>query len=153
MEEIARVVKVDGENVIVEISSASHCKSCNLCTTLSGDETIKTLTVSNTLSAKVNDVVKLGITQSRSILVSFIVYLFPLLMTIAGYFIGSEIDTSERTPRGDSILAIGFSMLFLILSFLIVFFLDKAWSKKKEFNPQLLEFYKTDQEPAQNDHC
>ena len=153
MEEIARVVKVEGENVIVEISSSSHCNSCNLCTTLSGDDTIKTLTLSNTLSARENDLVKLGIKESRSILVSFIVYVFPLLMAIAGYFIGSELDTSERTPRGDSIIAIMSSLLGLVFSFIIVHYLDKLWSRKKEFNPQLIEFYAVNNQTTDSEHC
>jgi len=139
MEEIGRVIDVQNNNIIIELGDSSQCGSCNSCG--SGDRGQKILSVENTLDAKVNDRVILDISPVKSILASLTLFVFPLLMMIAGYFIGENIGQLDASARGENPVAIISSIVFLFLSLGMIYYFDRYLGKRNKLKPRLVGLY------------
>lgn len=104
IEEIGVVERVEGNYIWVSpASGGGACGSCNasgncstsfLVTLLQG-KTINTIRVDNTINAKINDTVVLGIHPQGLLLASALLYLLPILslfvFSILGYQLFSEV--------------------------------------------------------------
>ncbi len=142
MDEIGRVVAIDNDKIIIQLESSASCSDCNSCS-VGHDDKVRYLTLNNDINAEINDRVELEINPSMSILASVILYLFPILMMIAGYLIGDTIEVSNRSLRGDSEIAIFVSIGFLILSFIIIHFSDKYFKRLNIMTPKVMKLYKS----------
>ena len=143
MEEIGRVINVQNKDIVIELGGSSACGSCNSCGN-SSRAGLKSLTLENTINAKVNDMVILDVSQAKSVLASLILFVFPLLMMILGYFLGEQIATFEFTSRGENPAAIISSIFFLFLSIGMIYFFDRFIAKRNKLKPKLVGLY----EPA-----
>ena len=125
-EDIAVVKSVNGQTVIIQIKKTDSCKSCSMkgiCGTSSRpiEHKIKT-----DLELKAGDLLKVNISPGVKIFSSFIIFIFPILLMIIFYFFGKILLNSEN-------LAILFSFIGLLLSGIIIYFVDKKYAKKIHF--------------------
>ncbi len=134
MTDIAKVIKVEGNKVIAEVQPSDNCGSCNAC--YGANQKTNSLTLLNLINAKKNDLIIVEISESKSIQLSILVYIFPIIMMILGYFLGELLIQSKDS---DNPFAVGLSVVFLLISFLVIYFIDK---KNKGFSPQITGFYK-----------
>ncbi len=129
MERIGEVIKVNGKDVVVRIKRASscgeNCASCKGCASTSA-----TVTVENDKKVSVGDMVKLSLRSSSFILLAFIGYILPILLTIGAYFLFFALFSSE------AVADIG-AMAVLFITFLVFFFLDKRISELKVFKSKI----------------
>ncbi|VAW91194.1 hypothetical protein MNBD_GAMMA23-309 [hydrothermal vent metagenome] len=86
IEQAAKVLRSENDKIFVEVNSQSSCGSCSAkagCGKSLLDNVFKTkplnISVDNTLGAKVNDDVIVGLNESALLQVSFYLYLLPLL--------------------------------------------------------------------------
>jgi len=86
IEQAAKVLRSENDKIFIEVGSQSSCGSCSAkagCGKSLLDNVFKTkslsLSVENTLGAKVNDDIIVGLDESALLQVSFYLYLFPLL--------------------------------------------------------------------------
>ncbi len=86
IEQTAKVLHSENDKIFVEVNSQSSCSSCSAkagCGKSLLDNVFKTkplsISVDNTLGAKVNDNVVVGLNESALLQVSFYLYLLPLL--------------------------------------------------------------------------
>ena len=86
IEEIARVLAVENDSVVVEVKKTSGCGSCHAkgaCGTSSLADLFNfkspALTVKNTLNAKVGDSVLLALPEQTLLAGSFLLYIVPLV--------------------------------------------------------------------------
>lgn len=86
IEQTAKVLRSENGKIFVEVNSQSSCSSCSAkagCGKPLLDNVFKTkplsISVDNTLGAKVNDDVIVGLNESALLQVSFYLYLLPLL--------------------------------------------------------------------------
>ncbi len=140
MQEIGRVTGVEEDMATILLDPSSACGSCNSCSGTGGEgnKSPKTLYIRNTIDARLNDRVVLALSTSKSIVISIFLYVFPLIMMMIGYKIGEKIEPGKLTERGDSIAAILLSVTFLVLSFVLIYFLDKLAGRKKKLSPELI---------------
>jgi len=125
-EDIAVVKSVDDKTVTIQIKKTDSCKSCSMkgvCGTSSKpiEHKIKT-----DLELKVGDRVKVYLSPGVKILSSFIIFVFPILLMILFYFLGKILLNSEN-------LAILISIIGLLFSGIIIYFIDKKYAKKIHF--------------------
>ncbi len=86
LEEIGRVVKVEGLQALVEMSRHSACAHCGICTL--GIQDKMEILANNNLGAKVNDQVKVAVSGPVILKSAFIVYIIPLFGLVFGYLLG-----------------------------------------------------------------
>jgi len=140
MEEVGRIIQVKDDQVIVQIEESGACSSCNSCS-IEGDSKKRILAIPNSINAKQNDLVILALSTSKSIFISLFLYIFPIVMMISGYFIGEHFESGKLTSRGDSPFAILLSVVFLLVSFVVIFLVDRVAKKKNKLSPELKGFY------------
>jgi len=114
MEEKGRVVKVDNGVAQVEMERTSACARCGVCLQSSGDRLI--LYVKDSVGARPGDEVLVSLETKEVLKAAFLIYLFPLVGLIAGYFLGRTIFRTERT--GIIFAGLGFlSALFFLYQY------------------------------------
>ncbi len=145
MQEVGKVIEIiDNQAVILISSISSACGSCKACDPLSGKKKEKILTLPNTINAKPDDMIVLELKESESIQLSIIVYLFPLIMLIGGYFLGELIEFGSLVKTGDKTLAVVLSLFFLFISFVVIYFYDKKAKKNNKYSPHMVDFFNQD---------
>ncbi len=145
IEDVATVIKEDGENVVIESIRKSSCSSCgagsacgtNVLATLF-DQTSQNpqLTLKNTIGAKVGDKVIVGIDEKIVIKSSFFVYIVPVLSMIFFAAIGLVVGEYVGMDK-DSASSI-FGLVGLFLGFAWLYYFSKKLATEKQYKPVLL---------------
>lgn len=86
LEEIGRVVKVEGLQALVEMNRHSACAHCGICTLGSQDK--MEILANNSLGATVNDQVKVAVSGPVILRSAFVVYIIPIFGLVLGYLLG-----------------------------------------------------------------
>lgn len=145
IEDIATVIKVDGENVVVESVRKSACSGCgakdgcgtNVLATLF-DKTSENprLTLKNTVGAKEGEKVVIGVDERVVIKSSFFVYIVPVLSMIFFASIGVIIAKHIGLTSDNSSMILG--IFGLLLGFGWLFLYSKRLATEKQYQPVLL---------------
>jgi len=93
MEEKGRVVRVEKGIAEVEMERTSACARCGICLRSSQGKSL--LYVEDYLGTHPGDEVLVSIESKEILKVAFLIYLFPLVALVAGYFLGREIFGTE----------------------------------------------------------
>ncbi|GEM_PF-200119 len=116
MEELGKVVKVNGNRAEVEVvpgKACHHCGASGLCNW--GGKKVKLVTARNEIGARTGDSVILETTEPGSSYSALLVFGMPVVLMIAGIIIGTRIG-------GDLLAAVlagvGLAIAFLILKFI-----------------------------------
>jgi sigma-E factor negative regulatory protein RseC len=139
MKEIGRVIENRNKISLVEVGGA-YCESCaskEKC--FFHRERNKIVEAENILDAKPGDLVILDISPKKYIFSTSIIYLFPIFSLFIGAIIG-EYFLKVFYFKGENISNIIFAFLFLVISILIIKFLNKILF----FRPKIEEI--TDEE-------
>ncbi len=132
MQEVGKVTKIDGDYVIVAVPKKDECSKCGMCFFPKGANQIK-LRAKNTLSAKVNDSVKIETSTSQGKTLGIIlVFLIPLLLIGLAVLI-------EKLFIHNEIFILVLSVAFIILWFALLSFIDKKISKKDKYVAKIIE--------------
>ncbi len=114
MEEKGRVIKVENGMTQVEMERTSTCARCGICLQSSGDKPI--LYIKDSLGARPGDKVLVSVESKEVLKAAFLIYLFPLVGLLAGYFLGRTVFGTERT--GILFAGLGFfSALFFLYQY------------------------------------
>jgi len=104
IEQTAKVLRVDNDNVLIEVQRQTACGSCSAksgCGKTLLDNVFKTqpmqVEILNTLGAKENDNVIVGLDESGFVQASFFLYIIPLLTMLGFAIIASEIFANSDT--------------------------------------------------------
>ena len=133
MEEKGKVVKIDNGVALVEMERTSACGRCGICLQSSGDKPI--LYVKDSLGARPGDDVLVSVDSKQILKAAFLIYLFPLVGLIAGYFLGRTVLGTERT--GIIFAGLGFfTTLFLLYQY------DKRLKAQKSRGAKIIQIVK-----------
>jgi sigma-E factor negative regulatory protein RseC len=117
-------------------SACEHCTSKDSCGT-SGDQKDMIVMVKNTLNVGKGDHVVIGLETRHFLYVSFLLYVFPIILLFIGAVLGNSLAPYLQM---DSSLASMFSgFLFFGLSFYIIRQKNNSLSKKEEYKPFLVK--------------
>ena len=116
MYEAGRIIKINNKVATLKCGKPEECKSCSSSFCNVKDRRFKALN-SNNLDIQVDDTVEVYISPGKTIMSSFIVLIFPLLMFIAGYFLSGVIFNVQtdalKAAGGAAGLFLGFIISFL----------------------------------------
>lgn len=126
MLERGTVLNNDGKQVELEMHSGFSCDGCSICFVDKDKRHI--LQIRQQLSLKPGDMVELEILPEFAVKSAFLIFFFPLLMLVLGYYLFHDFSLLPNVPaiyRG--ILG---AVTGLIVSFIIVYFYDKMLQRK-----------------------
>ncbi len=95
-----------------------------------------TIIVPNTLGVKKDDRVVVGVNSAPMLFLSFLLYVFPIILLIIGALIGDFL--APVLEFNSSVLSIGFGFLLFVLAFLIIRKKQAGMSEKDEYKPFLV---------------
>lgn len=126
-EDIAIVKKYKNGITLVEIQKSEACNSCPMSKVCMGKDKSILHKITTDMQLEIGDLVKIYISPGVKIFSSFIIFIFPVLSMIFFYFSGKYIF---KLTENFSIL-LSFAGLFL--SGVIIYIIDKKYSKKIHF--------------------
>ena len=116
MYEAGRIIKINNKVATLKCGKPEECKSCSSSFCNVKDRRFKALN-SNNLDIQIDDTVEVYISPGKTIMSSFIVLIFPLLMFIAGYFLSGFLFNFQtdalKAAGGAAGLFLGFILSFL----------------------------------------
>ena len=126
-EDIAIVKEYKNGIALVEIQKSEACNSCSMNKVCMGKDKSFLHNITTDMQLEIGDLVKIYISPGVKIFSSFIIFIFPVLSMIFFYFSGKYIF---KLTENFSIL-LSFAGLFL--SGVIIYIIDKKYSKKIHF--------------------
>ena len=131
-QEIGKIINIINGKLIVQIESGDQCKLCgsaHACLTLT--QTTRQIEIPHkNENVKIGDRVSIGFKPQTRLLSSVLVFLMPVIFLIVGYFVGNQLFQREN-------MAILFSFLGLVFSFLLLWLLNKFFIRSTNFDPMI----------------
>jgi positive regulator of sigma E activity len=133
MKEIGNIISIKGNKGIVRLSPNGGCKNCGMnqfChSTGSGDRELEVQLEGK--NYQIGDWVQVMTTGGGRTTAAALIFIFPLIISIAGYALIYSIVKSQIAGMA------GFAG-FLILSGLILAWIDKRFGKREFFKPHII---------------
>ena len=140
MEEEGLVVENRGRRAVVEIERQSACKKCEHSCGLAGDsheiDEIE-VEVSNPIGAQTGERVILEMEDRQVYFASIMIYLFPPIFMILGYFLFMNMGEILFGPQHELMGIFGAFVLFVI-SLAGLRKLDNRLKKNSKFDPEII---------------
>lgn len=115
--------------------SCDSCESKDSCGEHSKTEEM-TIQVENSLNASTGDRVVVGFRTAPLLKITFLLYIFPIILMMIGAGIGELVAVRLNTDVSITSMILG--VLFFILSFFIIRLVNNAWATKKEYQPFMM---------------
>lgn len=119
----------------VRSGACEHCASKNSCGTVQ-EQKAHIIQVNNTLNVTSGDHVVIGLKTSPMMYLTFLLYVFPIIMMIIGALIGDTF--SEQFNMNPSVSSVITGFLFFGLSFYFIQKKNNALSENNDFKPFLI---------------
>jgi sigma-E factor negative regulatory protein RseC len=136
------VIKLDNKTAIIRTARKTACESCSekhSCTSIGSGQEME-LEADNPIHAQAGDRVTISLPTGKLITASFLLYVFPIILMIAGALLGERL--AETYQIDSSLLSAGFGFLFFIIAFGIVKLKDLQAKKSGAFRPVIIRINK-----------
>ncbi|MCP4370048.1 MAG: SoxR reducing system RseC family protein [Deltaproteobacteria bacterium] len=137
------VIKIDSTSAWVKTTRSSSCKTCSAKSSCSAVENGTEMEVEaiNEAGAQVGDRIIISIETASLLKASFLLYVFPILLMIAGAVIGQKTGPLLDIDPSAFSAAVGF--LFFFISFWFVISRGNRMARKNEYKPKIIRILKT----------
>ena len=132
------VIKTDSQTAWVKTMRTAACEGCAAkegCHPLGGGKEMEIEAI-NMVGAKVGDMVLIGFETSSLVIVSFLVYVFPILSMIAGAVMGQKIAPDYQLDGPTLPVILG--LLFFLIAFFIIKLIGKKLSAKEDYRARIV---------------
>lgn len=133
------VTQANQQTAWIKTIRSAACESCSekdTCGTSHHGSQEMNLTLKNTLGVKKGDAVVIGIETKPMLILSFLLYVFPILLLVTGAVIGDSLAPTLEMNK--SITAMIFGFTCFVAAFFIIRKKQAAMSKKEEYKPFLV---------------
>ncbi len=133
------VTQANPNTAWIKTTRSAACESCSSkdsCGTNHHGSQEMTVTVKNTLGVEKGDPVVIGIESKPMLYLSFLLYVFPILLLLIGAVIGDTIAPSLNLDKSISAMILGF--ICFGAAFLVVRKKQAVMSEKDEYKPFLV---------------
>jgi len=137
IEDIGKVVKIEGDKVFLEVERTSACAQCGLQEAedlATGGKVV--FEAFNMVKATIGDRVRVQVRTGAFTKASLYIYGIPVLFLVIGAIAGAYAATILK--RSSDTMSALFAMVGLVVGFIILFLLRKS-SNKKEYMPVIVE--------------
>ena len=134
MNKVGKVISKNKHQIKIEFARSTSCgEKCGGCSKDCSNAT-QELILDNINEAELGDQVTVEIDNNFLLKSAFLVYIFPLLMLIVGYYFGNNLNKVLLLPINQEVFSLLTGIVFLSFAFLIVNFFDKKISTKKNLS-------------------
>jgi len=136
------ITETVGTRAWVTTTRSRACDSCasrNSCGENSREQEM-IIQLENSLNASPGDRVVVGFRTAPLLKTTFLIYIFPIILLIAGAATGESMAIQFNTDKSLTSLFVG--ILFFSVSFFIIRFINNALANKKEYQPYLMRIIK-----------
>ncbi len=136
------VTETAGTKAWVKTVRSKSCDSCNSqdsCGEASKAQEM-TIQLQNSLNASKGDRVIVGFKTTPLMKITFMLYIFPIILLIIGASIGESLAGRLNTDPSLTSLVSGF--FCFTVAFAVIRLVNNAWANKEEFQPFLMRFAK-----------
>lgn len=136
--ETAIVTGLSGNYAMVRTERTAGCSACsekNLCNSLGGGKDLE-FQAMNPVNAKPGDTVLLDFKASRLLQLSFLLYIFPIIVLLTGAVIGDSIAPSYGIDKSAGAAGLGFASFLIAIG--IILFLERKAKKTDRYKPVIL---------------
>ncbi|GAB4337034.1 MAG: hypothetical protein Kow0037_19230 [Calditrichia bacterium] len=127
MKETGIVVGKSKDFVDIQMQPSAACESCGVC--FMDKNKLQVLRVREPLSVKPGDTVEVEITPAFAIKSAFLLFFFPLILLVVGYYFFSyQVDIPRLNAVHEGIVG---AVVGIMLSYLILYLYDKHLQKKQ----------------------
>lgn len=126
-EDIAVVIKTEGNFVYVEVERTGSCEGCAVSVICNANDKTILHKIKTDLKLIIGDRVQVNIAPSLRIFSSFVVFIIPILTMLSFYLISKYLFILNED------LSIVISMFGLLLSGLFIYIIDKIFANKLSF--------------------
>ena len=132
------VTQSDKSTAWITTIRSSACKGCSSKESCGTSHNAKemTVTVKNTLGVQTGDRVVIGLDTKPMIILSFLLYVFPILLLIMGAIIGDSLAPILEMDKSICAMILGFG--FFGIAFLIIRKKQAGLAQKDAFKPFLV---------------
>jgi sigma-E factor negative regulatory protein RseC len=142
------VTQATPDVALVKTNRAAACEACTAkgsCGTIHQGKEM-TVEVPNTLGVEPGDSVLIGMQTKSALLLTFLIYIVPILCLVAGALIGDTLGPLLRINASFAAMVLGFS--FFGIAFFILHKKSSAMNQKNQFKPVLIRRTKSVTAPA-----
>ncbi len=132
------VTQADNTTAWVRTTRSSACKSCqsrDTCETVKNQKQIH-VKVPNTIGVQQGDEVVLGLETRPLLFLTFLLYVFPVIMLMVGAGIGDTLG--RRFNMDPSLCAMGIGFFSFALAFLVIRLKNSSLSQQSQYRPFLV---------------
>ena len=122
------VQKIKGKYAFISVTKSDKCEGCKVCSF--GKDGTMLIPAIDEIGCKPGDRVVVEMPQKRITAASLYLYGIPLLLLLAAALIGNLFSQTA---------AITAALSTLIISVVMIWFIDKRYRKKKEFMPLIIK--------------
>lgn len=137
MERVGQVLEERGERALVLLKRHLACEGCGRCGGILGGPDVKDeeVEVSNPIGAAKGEFVHVEIEDQKVLLLSFVIYLVPVLALVGGLLAGHEATVYYGWELDPNLVGVasGFALMFLV--FLLIRSWDQLAQKEKKYQP------------------
>lgn len=141
--EQGRVTAIKGDNAVLRTRRSSACEGCgekDRCSAVEGGREME-FEASNPVNARVGDMVDVEMKTGLLLRLSFFLYVFPILVMVAGALIGNHL--AFRFNADPSFFAAVFGFSALIAAVGVVKLKDRQAAKTGQYRPVIVRIRKT----------
>lgn len=144
MRECGQVVSIEGRRVQVKVVRGDKCGECRACHAFG--EGTGLIEADNAIGAGVGDLVEVEVNPKAVVRHSFLIFIFPLLLFLAGYALGRALPWPQSVgPEGRGVVA---AFLLLGFGFLLVRGYDRHFARSGAQSAVVVAFALPSAEPS-----
>ncbi|UMZ73572.1 SoxR reducing system RseC family protein [Natranaerofaba carboxydovora] len=129
-----KVIKVSGNEALVEIMDHSSCSGCGGCGA-SNNNKDNTIWTKNYQDANVRDFVQIELTEKTLLKVSALVYIVPVISLLIGLIIGHYYADANNLP--ENLVGLISGLLLMSISFLVINIIDRKTKDSSKLKPKI----------------
>jgi len=148
MRETGIIISTNNQSAKILLSKGEKCAGCTACSAF-GDNSMA-LEAQNKINAKTGDIVDVEVNPKEVVGLSILIFVFPILAMILGYFVGMRIGSGMRMSGENSGIIAAFASL--IISFLIIKIYDKIWGHSGKSSAHIVGYSQLPTEDAKAAH-
>jgi sigma-E factor negative regulatory protein RseC len=136
------ITKVNETTAMVKTKQMTACESCaekDTCHSTGGGGSGKTMEVEaeNTANARLGDTVIVTFDSTRLFMLSFLLYVFPIIIMIIGALLGEQVAQNFNGNPSTYSAIMGFAFFFAAMA--VVKLMDKRARKTGQFRPEIVK--------------
>lgn len=143
MQEIAKVVSVNGQTATVSIDKKDECSKCGMCL-FPKNAKASQFEVKNHIEAKQGDTVLVEIQESGKLTALILVFLVPILLILVSFVLAEYVLHNEIWMLWLSLISVG-------LWFCVLPFIDKQLKKTAKYSKEIIKVLFNEKKENENE--